>query len=54
MSPMTASARQRIIDYLHEHVPANEPPPPAPNPILGMLNDLIAAVRGEQPSDNAF
>jgi len=54
MSPITAEARDRIVRYLQAHQPPNEPPPPEPNPIRRMLDDLIAAVRGEQPSDRPF
>lgn len=54
MSPITAAARARLMDYMREHVKPNQPPPPEPSTLLRLINDLIAAVRGEQPGDRPF
>lgn len=52
MSPITREARDRIETYLRLHTTPNDPPPPLG--IRSLLDDLIAAVRGEQPEDHEF
>jgi len=54
MSPITQAARQRLEVYVRaQQLPENYPTPP--QPLLRMLIDeLIAAVRGEQKSDLPF
>lgn len=54
MSPIVQTARQRLELFVRaQQLPENYPTPP--QPLLRMLiDDLIAAVRAEWPSDTAF
>lgn len=57
MSPITESARARIMDYLRLHTTPNDPPVferRHDSTFRRMVDDLIAAVRGEQESDRPF
>lgn len=54
MSPITAAARERLMQYLQVHQRPHEPDPPTSGMIERLIADLVAAVRSELPSDRPF
>ncbi len=54
MSPIVQTARQRLEVYVRaQQLPENYPSPPQPL-LRTLIDELIAAVRAEWPSDTAF
>ena len=53
MSPITAAARERLEVYLRNPTPPDAPPREPPL-LRRLIDDLIAAVRGEQKDDLPF
>ncbi len=54
MSPITAAARQRLELYVRAHQLPENYPTPTQSLLRRLIDDLVAAVRAEQPSDRAF
>lgn len=54
MSPITREARDRLMLLLRSQQKDNDVPPREISRVERLVNDLIAAVRAEQPGDNRF